>query len=86
MKKNLFQGTWAFQSLEVDGQAIPSDLLAHSRMLIAGDRFRMDSPEATHEGTFTMGGDHIDIDFNTGPEAGRRCEGLFHLDGDRLTV
>jgi uncharacterized protein (TIGR03067 family) len=83
------EGTWTFKSLEVDGQPVPSAMLANSSMLIDGDRFRMESPEANYEGIFTIDIEqdphHIDIDFIEGPEAGNRCEGLFQLDGDQLT-
>ncbi len=83
------EGTWTFQSLEVDAQTMPAAMLSHSIMLIDGDRFRMESPEATYEGIFTIDVEpqpnRIDIDFIEGPEAGNRCEGLFQLDGDQLT-
>lgn len=84
------EGTWAFRSLEIDGAAVPASMLTHSFLLIDGDRFRMESPEATYEGIFTIDVQQtphrIDIDFVDGPEAGNRCEGLFGLDGDRFTI
>ena len=40
------EGTWAFARLEIDGGAIPATALGASRMLIDGDRFRTESPEA----------------------------------------
>jgi uncharacterized protein (TIGR03067 family) len=84
------EGTWAFRSLELDGGPVPSTMLTHSFLLIDGDRFRMDSPEAVYEGIFTIDVDPtphlIDIDFVEGPEAGNRCEGLFELEGDRFTI
>jgi uncharacterized protein (TIGR03067 family) len=84
------EGTWAFRSLEVDGQAMPSAMLTSSNLLLDGDRFRMESPEATYEGIFTIDVETephlIDIDFIEGPESGNRCEGLFQLDGDQLTI
>lgn len=83
------EGTWHFASLEVDAQIVPAEMLRHSVMLIDGDRFRMESPEGNYEGIFTIDVERdphgIDIDFVEGPEAGNRCEGIFHLDGDRLT-
>jgi uncharacterized protein (TIGR03067 family) len=83
------EGTWTFRSLEIDGQPVPSGMLASSLMLIDGDRFRMESPDATYEGIFTIDVEkdphRIDIDFIEGPESGNRCEGLFQLDGDQLT-
>jgi uncharacterized protein (TIGR03067 family) len=68
---------------------VPSSMLGHSLMLIDGDRFRMESPEATYEGIFTIDVERepngIDIDFVEGPESGNRCEGIFRLDADELT-
>jgi len=84
------EGTWAFRSLEMDGRAMPSSMLARSVLLFDGDRFRMESPEATYEGIFTIDVEkephRIDIDFMEGPESGNRSEGLFLLDGDQLTI
>lgn len=84
------EGTWAFHTLEIDGQAVPSSMTAASRLLIDGDRFRMESPEAVYEGLFIIDVEpdphRIGIDFYEGPEAGNRCEGLFELDGDRFRI
>ena len=83
------EGSWAFNDLEIEGQPMPASALSDSRLLIDGDRFRMESPEATYEGLFDIDIERtphtIDIDFVEGPEAGQRCEGIFELDGDRLT-
>jgi uncharacterized protein (TIGR03067 family) len=84
------EGTWGFRSLEVDGSAIPDSMLTNSRLLIDGDRFRMESPEANYEGIFIIDVDqsphHIDIDFVEGPEAGNRSKGIFRLGGDQFTI
>jgi uncharacterized protein (TIGR03067 family) len=84
------EGTWGFRSLEVDGAAVPDSMLTNSSLLIDGDRFRMESTEATYEGIFTIDvgqlPHHINIDFVEGPEAGNRCEGVFELDGDRFRL
>ena len=48
------EGDWRFVSLEVDGTAMPAESMTHARLLIDGDRFRMESPEATYEGIFTI--------------------------------
>ena len=84
------EGTWAFRSLEVDGEKMPAAAAGESRLLIDGDRFRMESPGANYEGIFDIDIEltphAIDIDFVDGPEAGNRSEGIFELDGDRLTI
>lgn len=84
------EGAWGFVSLEVDGQAIPSTMLGASCILIDGDRFRTESPEAIYDGEFNIDVEAephtIDIDFVEGPEAGNRSLGIFTLDGDALTI
>lgn len=84
------EGTWAFRALEVDGAALPAAVFGSSLLRIDGDRFRMESPEATYEGLFTIDVERtphwIDIDFVDGPEAGNRCEGLFELEGGRFRI
>jgi uncharacterized protein (TIGR03067 family) len=84
------EGEWRFAALEIDGRTVPAGALAESRLLIDGDRFRSESPEAIYEGVFTVDADaappHIDIDFVEGPEAGSTCYGIYQLDGARLTL
>jgi uncharacterized protein (TIGR03067 family) len=69
------EGHWTFASVEVDAAAMPVAMMSNSRMLIDGDRFRMESPEGIYEGTFTIDAEaiphRIDIEFVEGPEAGK---------------
>lgn len=82
------EGTWAFERLEVDGIPMPAAALSASRLLIDGDRFRTESPEATYEGIFNINVEaqphEIDIEFVAGPEAGNWNYGIFRLDGDQV--
>jgi uncharacterized protein (TIGR03067 family) len=84
------EGTWAFARLETDGGTIPAGALTASRILIDGDRFRTESPEATYEGTFNINVEadphEIDIEFVKGPEAGNWNFGIFRLAGDKLEI
>ena len=84
------EGTWKFLSLEIDGGPMPAAAFGGAQLLIDGDRFRMESPEANYEGLFDIDIEHvphtIDIDFVEGPEAGNRSEGIFELDGDHLKI
>ena len=84
------EGDWRFASLEIDGAAMPGATFAQSNLLIDGDRFRSESPEATYEGIFTVDVEtspaHIDIEFVEGPEAGNSCYGIYDIDGDRLKL
>jgi len=85
-----FEGQWTFVALEVDGVAMPAAALGASRLLIDGDRFRMESPEANYEGIFTLdvGAEppQIDMEFVEGPEAGNWSYGIYELQGDQLTL
>ena len=77
------EGTWYFASLEVDGTPFPAAALSASRILIDGDRFRTESPDATYEGIFNVNVEaephEIDIEFVAGPEAGNWNFGIFRL-------
>jgi uncharacterized protein (TIGR03067 family) len=84
------EGAWEFASLVVDGHTMPEQAMSSSRLLIDGDRFRTESPEATYEGVFNINVEadphEIDIEFVAGPEAGNWNYGIFRLDGDRLEL
>jgi uncharacterized protein (TIGR03067 family) len=84
------EGEWHFGSLEVDGAKMPAGAFAASRLLIDGDRFRMESAEATYDGLFTIDVEakpaRIDIEFVEGPEAGEHSYGIYDIDGASLTL
>ncbi len=84
------EGTWAFTHLELDGNAVPPNMMGNSRILIDGDCFRTESPEATYEGVFNINVEaephEIDIEFIAGPEAGNWNFGIFELAGDQFEL
>jgi len=84
------EGEWSFVSLEVDGSAMPTPSFGEALMLIDGDRFRMESQEATYEGVFNIDVSqdppHIDIEFVEGPEAGESSYGIYAFENDTLTI
>jgi len=84
------EGEWSFVSLEVDANKMPAAIIGSSRLLLDGDRFRMESPEANYDGVFTIDVEaaphHIDIEFVEGPEAGNWSYGIYELEGDALTI
>lgn len=89
-KLRAMEGSWRFAALEVDGMTVPAGALTASRLLIDGDRFCMQSPEATYDGVFSIDVDavphRIDVEFVAGPEAGNWSYGLFEIDGDDLRI
>jgi uncharacterized protein (TIGR03067 family) len=84
------QGEWLFVGLQVDGSDVPATMFYQSRILIDGDRFRMESPEAVYDGVFSIDATvqpaQIDIEFVEGPEAGNASYGIYELHRDRLTI
>src|SRR5437762_5370865 len=86
----LLEGEWRFVGLQVDGSDMPAAVTAQSRILMDGDRFRTESPEANYEGVFTIDAStepmRIDIEFVEGPEAGNWSYGIYELNGDQLTI
>src|SRR6185295_2965651 len=84
------EGSWTFARLEIDGSTIPASALGASQILIDGDRFRTESPEANYEGIFNINVEaephEIDIEFVAGPEAGNWNFGIFRLAGDQLEI
>jgi uncharacterized protein (TIGR03067 family) len=85
------EGDWRIARLEVDGNDVPATMLATSRILIDGDRFRTESPEGTYEGIFTIDTEasppRFDVHFVAGPEAGNDSLGIFRIDGpDQFTL
>jgi uncharacterized protein (TIGR03067 family) len=84
------EGTWTFAHLEIEGNVILAAGLGASRILIDGDRFRTESPEANYEGVFNINVEtsphEIDIEFVTGPEAGKWNYGIFQVNGDQLEI
>jgi uncharacterized protein (TIGR03067 family) len=84
------EGHWHVVGLQIDGAEMPAATFARARLLMDGDRFRMESPEGNYDGTFTIDTSvepmRIDIDFVEGPDAGNSSHGIFELDGDQLTI
>jgi len=84
------EGQWAFATIEIDAAAMPVPSFPGAQFLIDGDRFRVETPEATYEGEFNIDVEqdppHIDIEFVEGPEAGEWSYGIYNLDDEHLTL
>jgi len=84
------EGEWSVLSLEIDGAPMAVPTFPVPRLLIDGDRFRMESPEATYDGVFNIDVEQqpprIDIEFIEGPESGEWSYGIYTLDSDALTL
>jgi uncharacterized protein (TIGR03067 family) len=84
------EGQWKFASLEIEGAEVPLPSFPAAQLLIDGDRFRMESPDATYDGVFIIDVDqdphHIDFEFVEGPEAGEWSYGIYAFEREELTI
>jgi uncharacterized protein (TIGR03067 family) len=84
------QGAWHLSVLEVDGQVMPPDAAAGSRIVITGDSFASSGMGGTYAGTVeidpTKTPKHLDLRFTDGHAAGTRNPGIYRLDGNNLTI
>jgi uncharacterized protein (TIGR03067 family) len=80
------QGAWIVAALELEGQRLPSAMLAGASLVIHGDRFTSTGMGAVYEGTVTLDPSadppRLDLHFDAGPEAGRTNPGIYRFDGD----
>jgi uncharacterized protein (TIGR03067 family) len=84
------QGTWALESVEIDGKAIPMDELKESRLTVKGQeylfRFRDTRLDFTIKVDATQTPPAIDLVVADGPEKGAVYKGIFTVDGDKYTI
>jgi uncharacterized protein (TIGR03067 family) len=88
MKKeiDLLQGIWNISRLEVDGQAMPSDMLGGGQIVIQGERFKSTGMGAVYEGKLELNASarpkQITMHFDAGPEKGNANLGIYKLQAD----
>jgi uncharacterized protein (TIGR03067 family) len=84
------QGTWVFDSLEVEGQKLPDAMYRGSTLEIAGDNFITRALEATYEGKLQLDPQAapktIDMIFTGGLEKGNTSFGIYEVEADTLKL
>jgi uncharacterized protein (TIGR03067 family) len=82
----LLQGSWTVKSLNVEGQKMPEEMLADSRIAIKENRFTSTGMGAEYRGTLELNPSarppQIDMKFDAGPEKGNTNLGIYKLAGD----
>ena len=85
-----FAGTWAFESLEIDGKAVPPGVFKAARLTLKGNAFTQTGFGETARGTYKVDVRKtprtIDITFGDGPQAGKTAQGVYELEGDTYKV
>jgi uncharacterized protein (TIGR03067 family) len=86
----LFEGTWIFESLVINGTTFPPDGLKTTTLTLKGDKFDMIDPAGSHKGTFRFDlsakPKKIDMTFTEGPEVGHTIQAIYELDADTYKV
>ena len=86
----LLQGSWTVTSLEVDGQKMPADMLANSRVVIKGNRFTSAGMGAVYKGTLELDAStsprQLNMRFDAGPEKGNTNLCIYELDGNTWKI
>jgi uncharacterized protein (TIGR03067 family) len=84
------QGAWEFTSLEIDGKAMPQQMLGASKIEIAGNKFTSTTGDTVYKGTFTIDPvkkpKTIDMTFTEGPEKGGIALGIYEIEGDNWKI
>jgi uncharacterized protein (TIGR03067 family) len=85
-----FEGTWTYESVEIEGKPVPDPILKARKLILKGNEFTLeDAAQPTH-GTYEVevskSPKTIDVTFTDGPDAGKVSKGLYELDGDTCRV
>ncbi len=86
----LFEGTWKYESMDVNGQARSLSEIQDSRLIVKGDTFTLKSPDGDVSGTFKLDATKtprtIDATFTEGPQKGTTTQGIYELDETTFKV
>jgi uncharacterized protein (TIGR03067 family) len=85
-----FQGTWVFESVNVEGEAAPAESLKGAKLVIKGDKFTAHEGKEELHGTFKVDPSKkpktLDVTFSDGPDKGKTMQGIYELTGDTYKV
>jgi uncharacterized protein (TIGR03067 family) len=84
------QGSWAMQSITMDGLVVPSAYTRTGRLVIEGDSYRLTLDDQTIVSTFRLDSGksprQVDFTFTEGPQKGQTVQGIYEVDGDSLRI
>jgi uncharacterized protein (TIGR03067 family) len=88
--KEMLQGEWVMESLEVEGQAVPEEKLMGATLLIHGDKYLIVTKNNKREASFSLDPtqkiktiDMVLAEDKNGPKIGK---GIYKLEGDVFTM
>src|SRR4051794_3629662 len=84
------EGTWKFVSLKSDGEEAPKEVIAKWRWVIRGNEITWGGPGQDEKTSFKVDPSKspkaIDITALDGKTKGKSMQGIYRLEGERLTV
>jgi uncharacterized protein (TIGR03067 family) len=85
-----FQGSWKAVAAERDGEQLAAEVIQKTTLTFRGDQFTFQMGEEVFEGTHkpdpTKKPRAVDFSFTTGPDKGKKVQGIYELEGDRLKL
>jgi uncharacterized protein (TIGR03067 family) len=82
-----FTGTWKFESVEVEGQAMPAE---NASLVLKDNKFTVTLGPQQFSGTYKVDVDknpkQIDVTYEDGPQKGKAHLGIYELKGDTYKV
>lgn len=85
-----FEGTWRFQSVEMDGKALPAEGFQENTLILNGDRFTVEMGGPALHGLYevdpTATPKTIDVTFGDGEDRGQTVQGIYELEGETYRV
>jgi len=85
-----FDGTWKFESIEVDGKLMPNQNVEGFTLVLNGDQWSLVQGSVRRGGAYTVNLDkkpkQLDIIWTDGPEKGEKQLGIYELTKDTYKV
>jgi uncharacterized protein (TIGR03067 family) len=85
-----FQGNWAVESVIVEGEELPAEVVKVFKMSFKDDNYTVMIGQDKTEGTFRLDPSKnpktIDIVPDNGPDRGKKQLGIYTFDGDKIKI
>jgi uncharacterized protein (TIGR03067 family) len=86
----LFEATWRFVSIEIEGRLVPEEAFKEDSLVLKGKKYTMKIRGRTTSGDFkidpTVKPKAIDITITDGPNKDKTAKGIYELNGDTQTI
>jgi uncharacterized protein (TIGR03067 family) len=81
-----FEGTWIPVKQELNGQPLPAESFAQSKLTIRNNGYTFETGTATDEGDAITGDGKMDVYSRAGANKGKHFKAIYKLENNQLTV